>query len=304
MKTSDDARARAGGAEMRIGPLGRGRVGADSVVRGLAAAALAGLLALAAPGEGRAQDAAHLISYEALPSVGLEVSFDAATYAEREAITAEAEATIVPEVFALLDMDAAAAETQVTPGGYLLNTNASLQTRLPVAGEEADRFAAAVGYVFSQWSVLVTDFSAADGGTGYAVVSFPEGALDADLAHAYFEHAAGVAEGLGGGYTAFGDSMYFLNVRGADGPYSGLEDPDFIALLGRAADGFGQADATIAESGAVEARFVGNDWDSAPDGADYLAVLGGPDTPVAAALADLAATWNARVLEIANEKGW
>ncbi|MEQ8967892.1 MAG: hypothetical protein RID91_18900 [Azospirillaceae bacterium] len=293
MRTSDRARPAAGRAGMTR--------------RSVASAAAALVLAagLAAAPVVRAQDAAdHLISYEALPSVGVDVDFAPASYAERAEITAEAEATIVPEVFALLDMDPAAAETQVTPGGYLLNTNASLQTRLDVSAEDADRFAAAVGYVFSQWSVLVTDFAAADGGTGYAVVDFSDGTLDADLAQAFFEHAAGVAEGLGGGYTAFGDSMYFLNVRGDDGPYSGLEDPDFIAQLRASAQGFEPAEATVAESGAVEARFVGNDWDGAPEGGDYLAVLGGPDTPVAAALADLAATWNARILDIAAEKGW
>ena len=87
----------------------------------------------------------------------------------------------------------------MTPGGYLLNTNASLQTQAEVDAETADRFAAAAGYVFRQWSVLVSDFGAEDGGTGYGVVSFEDGTLDAGMAHAFFEHAASIADGLGGG---------------------------------------------------------------------------------------------------------
>jgi hypothetical protein len=268
-----------------------------------AALAFGGALALAGPAT--AQDTtAHLLSYEALPSVQVDVDFDPATYDQRAAITAEALDTVMPQVFDILGVDPAATETMVTPGGYLLNTNASLQTEATVDGATADRIAAAAGWVFRQWSVLVTDFGATDGGTGYAVVSFADGTLDADLAQAFFEHAAAVAEGLGGGYTAFGDAMYFLNVRGPDGPYSGIEDADFIDLLDEAAGSFAAADPAVTESGEAEARFVGNDWEAAPDGGAYLALLGGADSDTVAALTPVREAWTDRILAIAEENGW
>lgn len=269
-----------------------------------AAVAFGGALALAGPAA--AQDTTpHLLSYEALPSVQVDVDFGPATYDDRAAITAEALETVMPQVFDILGVVASAAtETMVTPGGYLLNTNASLQTEATVDGATADRIAAAAGWVFRQWSVLVTDFGNTDGGTGYAVVTFADGTLDADLAQAFFEHAASVAEGLGGGYTAFGDAMYFLNVRGPDGPYSGIEDADFIDLLDEAAGSFAEADPAVTESGEAEARFVGNDWEAASDGGDYLALLGGVDSDTVAALTPVREVWTARILEIADENGW
>lgn len=251
-----------------------------------------------------AQETVHLISYEALPSVQVEIDLTEATYDDRAQVTAEAAAEVMPKVLEILEIDPAAAETMVTPGGYLLNTNASLQTQAEVDAETADRFAAAAGYVFRQWSVLVSDFGAEDGGTGYGVVSFEDGTLDAGMAHAFFEHAASIAEGLGGGYTAFGSDMYFLNVRGEEGPYSGLEDPDFLAMLGEAADSFEPADPNLAETGEVEARFVGNDWENHPDGAEYLALLGGAGSETVTALDAIRDDWTARIEEIADENGW
>ena len=44
--------------------------------------------------------------------------------------------------------------------------------------EEVDELAAALGYVFRQWDVLVTDYSEGSaGGTGFGIVEFPDGAL-------------------------------------------------------------------------------------------------------------------------------
>lgn len=277
----------------------------SAVARTAVAAALGAAVAATAGGEpAAAQETVHLISYEALPSVQVDVDLTEASYAERAQITAEAAAEVMPEVLAILGVDPAMAETMVTPGGYLLNTNASLQTQAEIDAETADRFAAAAGYVFRQWSVLVSDFGAADGGTGYGVVSFEEGTLDAGMAQAFFEHAAAIAEGLGGGYTAFGSDMYFLNVRGEEGPYSGLEDADFLAMLGEAAETFEPADPDLGETGEVEARFIGNDWEAHPDGGEYTALLGGGDSETMAALDAIRDDWTARIEAIADENGW
>jgi hypothetical protein len=235
----------------------------------------AAAMALAAWGAA-AQEADVLLSYEAIPSVQVPLNLDAATWDQREAVTRAALETIAPKVFAAVGVDPAAVETDLTPGGYLLKTNASLQARAPVDPATATRLAAALGYVFRQWSVLVTTFDAAEGGTAYVSVGFPEGALTAELAQAFFEAAAAVDQGLGGGYTAFGDDMLFLNVRDGEGqPYSGLDDIAFAARLGQAAGAFGQG-ARVVDAGRAEARFVENDWEAASDGEDYAATLAAP----------------------------
>ncbi len=84
-----------------------------------------------------------------------------------------------------------------------------------------------------------------------------------------------VDPGLGGGYTAFGDDMIFLNVRDGQGqPYSKLEDAPFEAAMRKAADSFGLAKATVSQNGKARARFVGNNWRNKPAGDDYVAILG------------------------------
>jgi hypothetical protein len=261
----------------------------------------AGALALAA-WTGAAQEADVLLSYEAIPSVQIPLNLDAATYAQREALTQAALETIAPRVIAAAGVDPAGVETDLTPGGYLLKTNASLQARAAVDPATATRLAASLGYVFRQWSVLVTAFDAAEGGTAYVSVGFPEGALTAELAQDFFEAAAAVDQGLGGGYTAFGDDMLFLNVRDGEGaPYSGLDDIAFAARLGQAAGAFGQG-ARVADAGRAEARFVENDWEAASDGEDYAATLADP--ALVAALDGLRAEHTALVERMGAAFGW
>jgi hypothetical protein len=264
----------------------------------------AGALALLAwIGAAAAQEADVLLSYEAIPSVQVPLNLDAATYAQREAVTQAALETIAPRVFAAAGVDPAGVETDLTPGGYLLKTNASLQARAPVDQATATRLAAALGYVFRQWSVLVTTFDAAEGGTAYVSVGFPEGALTAEVAQAFFEAAAAVDQGLGGGYTAFGDDMLFLNVRDGEGrPYSGLEDIAFAARLGQAAGAFTQPPAQVVDAGRAEARFVENDWDAASDGENYAATLADP--ALVEKLDGLRAEHTALVERMAAEFGW
>ncbi|MFN3614302.1 MAG: hypothetical protein ACK4WC_07060 [Rubrimonas sp.] len=269
-------------------------------MRWMTTAALAALIGAAGPA---AAAEMHLISYEAIPSVQTDIDLAGATYDQRAELTAMVRDAIAPQVIAALAMDGALIETDLTPGGYLLNTNASLQARGQITEVEAIRLAAALGYVLRQWSVMVSRFDDDLGDTGYVVVSFPEDALTPEAAQAFFEAAAQLDEGLGGGYTAFGDEMIFLNVRdGEHVPYSGLDDIAFAALLGQAAGAFDGAELMITRAGYAHALFVGNDWNAATQGEDYARTLNDPE--LVAELDALRAAHEALVLEFADRHGW
>ena len=180
-----------------------------------------------------------------------------------------------------------------------MKTNASLQTEVDLEDSQADRFAAALGYVFRQYSVLVSELDDGDGKTGYVTVQFPENTLNAAVAQAFFEKAASVDKGLGGGYTAFGDDQIFLNVVDSKGkPYSGLDDAVFLAGLTKAAAEFGPPQPKIADSGTATARFIGNEWDKQPKGEAYVDILGGAGSETVKAL-DAIGTDYAKLVEAA-----
>ncbi|MBP2294924.1 hypothetical protein [Azospirillum rugosum] len=180
-------------------------------------------------------------------------------YEARQRLTERARDEIVPAVLRDGGIDLAGAATDLRMGGYQRRTNPSLHMAVTLGDGPADRLAAALAWVLDQDSVLVADFASADGATGYALVRFlvcfPGGTLTPDHAQRFFLAAAAVEDGLGGGYTAFGDTMLFLNLRGADGrPFSGLSDADFTAALGRAVATF--PGAALAETGRADARLI------------------------------------------------
>jgi hypothetical protein len=271
----------------------------------LAAVLAAALVLTALPAAARRDEPILLFSYECLAPARDAVDTAAAGFAEKAAFSRQVQAELVPQVIAALGVPAETVETEVTPGGYLLETNASLQSRLPIARDRADAFAAALGYVCRQDAVLVSDFGTEAGDTGYAIVSFPDDALTAAVAQAFFEHAAAIDEGLGGGYTAFRDEMIFLNVRDEDGvPYSGLDNGTFMALMAQAAATFPDHDLTILSSGVARAWFVGNDWDAAPQGGDYIGLLGGPDSDLVETLTAVQRQRDAMLARAAETHGW
>jgi hypothetical protein len=242
------------------------------------------MLLLPAPAA-RAADRVLLFSYEVTSAQFGFARLGEAAYADRAAVTAEALAEIVPGILAALGLDPARVETRMTPGGYLGRTNASLQSKAALDPARAEQLAAALGFVFRQSSVLVSDLKDRAGGTGHVTLSFPRGRLDANLAHRFFTHAAGVHKGLAGGYTAFADDMIFLNVRDDAGrPYSELDDRQFAAALATASASFPGAQPRRAIVGTAGARFIENSWRGKPDGADYVARLGGAEAPVMAPL--------------------
>lgn len=247
-------------------------------VRNLKAGLLAAGVMIALPAGAWAQSPTLLFSYEALTFDALGLDGDKATYDDRATFTTQVKDTELPQILTLLNIPADSVETQVTPGGYLLETNASLQSSFETDEKTADLFASAVGFTFRQWSVLVTDFTpAGEGNTGYGVITFADHVPTGDEAQDFFEHAAEVDPGLQGGYTAFGRDLYFLNVTDGDGkPYSGIDDAQFIASLQKAAESYTATPVTMSSSGRVDARFVENDWEGSPEGQDYAATLG-PD---------------------------
>ncbi|MEM9490706.1 MAG: hypothetical protein AAGC55_16280, partial [Myxococcota bacterium] len=186
------------------------------------------------------------LSYEAIPGTGVAldmgpVDVSGSDYAAKLDFTQDVFEQLVPEVIVAMASDHDEEISEITPGGFLLETNPSMQTRLLFTGDRAaadghaDRLAAALGYVMYQWSVLIADFAADDGATGYATVQFSD-ALTPELAQQFFAHAATVDDGLGGGYTAFDNDMIFLNLRDSSGaPFSGLDDESFITALEQAA---------------------------------------------------------------------
>jgi hypothetical protein len=264
---------------------------------------VAALWATAAAAQDGGATETWLISYETLPSAQVALNLDAATYAQKAEVAAEALAAISPGVIAAVGLDPAKIETELTPGGYLLETNPSLQARGAMDEDQATRLAAGFGYVFRQWSVLASLIDETAGDTAYVTVAFPEGGLSPDAAQAFFEAAAAQDDGLGGGYTAFGDEMIFLNVRDAERqPYSGLEDVAFAAKLGAAAGGFDAADLRVAGAGYARALFVGNDWETAPDGEHYALLLG--DAAAVAKLDALRAEHTALVERLGAGFGW
>src|SRR6185503_8216374 len=119
------------------------------------------------------------------------------------------------------------------------------------------------------------------------------------------EHAAEIHKGLGGGYTAFGDEMIFLNVRDEAGkPYSELDDRAFAKGLRQAAASFKGGSARVARVGHARAKFVGNSWRQKPNGEDYVALLGGASDPAVARLKQVQDRHTAMLMDAAERWGW
>jgi hypothetical protein len=233
------------------------------------------LLCLLAPAAAAEERPTLLFSYEVLNFDIHKIDPAKLSYERRVELTEAARQTELPEILGLLQIAPEKISTLLMPGGYKLETNASLQSAMEVDNKMADRFAASLGYVFRQWSVLVTDFAPEGAGnTAYGVVTFDHLVGAADAA-AFFRHAASVNPALGEGFTAFDEEMFFLNVTDAQGkPYSGVSDETFLADLSRAAASFKDAKVDVTGSGRADARFVENDWKASPEGNDYAKVLG------------------------------
>lgn len=240
-----------------------------------------------------------LFSYEALPAAQIVLpKAKTAPYADRDRLARTVADELVPAIIDAMKFDPTRAKTEVAPGGYLLETNPSLQTTLAIGHAEARRLAAALGYVLRQGSVLVSDCGDPAGTAAYAAIRFDR-PPDADLAHKFFLHAAAIEKGLGGGYSVTGGRMLFINLAGADGkPFSGLGSDAFVAGLRRASQSF--PGAALAASGKCRAYLVENDWSKSTNGEGYAAQLG----PGGGGLMLLRLKHTAMVESFASRHGW
>ena len=242
--------------------------------RGLLPRLLLALLALLLWGQAALAQTALLFSYEAMPSAQIVLpKAKDAPYAEKERLARAVAEELAPGIIDAAMLDPARARTEVAPGGDRSQTNPSLQTTLPASDAQARRLAAGLGYVLRQGSVLVSDCGDPGGAAAYGAIRFDR-PPSPDLAHRFFEHAARIEPGLGGGYSVTGGAMLFINLAGPDGkPYSGLGGDAFVAALRRAADSF--PGAALAASGKCRAYLVENDWSKATNGEEFAAAFGG-----------------------------
>ncbi len=230
---------------------------------------LAILLLVPLGGAQAQEERRFLLAYETVLSTDVAPPA-AASYAEREQTARIVATRITPAVFAAIGLDATRSQTRVAPGGYLGATNPAILTSLPATPAQAQRLAAALGFVLRQDSVLIADFDG--GGTYHVNIDFPYRSLTPPIAQAFFQRAMLVHTGLGGGYFTLDDRMVFLNLRGADGkPYSGLSDWPFLERLRIAVDRF--PGARIGDSGQIATRLVANNWKTAVNGQDYARTL-------------------------------
>ncbi len=235
-----------------------------------AAALLLYLLATTALAQAQVDQAQVHVAYQAIP--GTDTGWpDIARldYAQRQALSEAVARDIVPGVLRAVGADEAATRTAIVPGGYRLRTDPSLVTSFATAGDaavdSADRFAAAIAYVLRQDAVLV--FAAEARGDSVTVrVRLDQPCLTPQAAQAFFRHAATVAAGLGGGYTAFDCEMWFVNLRDDGGaPYSSLDDTAFAQALAMAAARFAPP-ATIAGTFRSRTALVGVGWPQSAGG--------------------------------------
>src|SRR5581483_11888339 len=95
-----------------------------------------------------------LSSQHAQPPEGRKASYD-----EKDALTRTVLAEIVPHVWTAVGVVAARARSRVQAGGYGTEVNPAIHSNLQTTEAEARRLAAALGYVFRQYAVLVYDLS-------------------------------------------------------------------------------------------------------------------------------------------------
>jgi len=157
-------------------------------------------------------------------------------FAGRAETTAVLISELGPSVLAAAGLDPGGFDAEIVPGGYEGKVNPAVLLALEGSEDEARRAAAAFGHVFEQSSVLV--WREAPAGSLVAAVTLPS--VTPNLAEHFFRLAGAIERGLSGGFTARGNQLLFINLRGRDGrPLSGLEDEAFVAALERAAGVFG-----------------------------------------------------------------
>ncbi len=220
------------------------------------------------------QRVAWLLSYEVLSS--RHAVTPAPRYADKDKLASGALARSVRPTLAALDVTVENVRSRVRPGGYKDAVSPAIQTEVTATEVQANRIAAALGFVFEQWAVLVADLRPEWGETTYVSVRFGRDALSSARADLFFAHARRRLASDKLGFSALGDHMIFLNID------TGIDDGRFAAGLARAAGDLRGVSILVTGPHPARAWLVKNDWDRAPDGEDYARVIG--DAALTAAL--------------------
>lgn len=157
-------------------------------------------------------------------------------FATRAETTAVLISELGPPGLAAIELDPGLFDAEIVPGGYQGKINPAVLLTFDGTEEQARRAAASFGHIFSQSAVLIWR----DASEGDLVVAVGLPTVTPTLADHFFRLAAAIEPGLAGGFTARGNQLLFINLRGGDGkPFSGLADDAFAAALQRAAGQFG-----------------------------------------------------------------
>lgn len=233
-------------------------------------AALLGLLAAAivaaAPGLAEAPRTWRL-AFEIISSQH-EQPARKATYDEKERLTRMALAEMVPHVWTQLGAVASRARSRVRPGGYKDEINPAIHSNVVTGEAEARRLAAALGYVFRQWAVLMYDLDAEPGTHRYVSVRFPRGTLTLAQADRYFARARAQLANDKLGFSTAGSRLLFINLA------TGIADDAFVAGLARAGADLPDSAIKVEPAKPVRAFLIENDWAKSKDGEDFAGFLG------------------------------
>ena len=211
------------------------------------------------------------------------------SYAEKDALTRAVLAEIVPHVWTALGAVAARARSRVQVGGYGTEVNPAIHSNIQTHEAEARRLAAALGYVFRQYAVIMYDLAADRSDIRQVSVRFPRGSLTPALAERYFVLARRQLKSDKLGFSGTRSRMIFINLN------TGIADEAFAAGLARAAAEWPEASIKVEPPKPAQAMLIENDWDKAKVGEDYVRLLGANGERLAVALTVLQNRHDGRV---------
>lgn len=241
---------------------------------------------------------AWLVAYEVLPLERKDLpGLVRATYQQREEVTREAAERLVPKALRVFGSDLRLEWTRIGPGGHAGEINPAVYTSISATRVQAEKVAAALGYVMRQSSVLVADLQDDKGNIAMVEISFSDAGLT-PLRAAGFLRAANLTLASNElGFSAIDDRMIFLNIG------TGIDDEAFHAGLAKTATTFPPPPAVSAVKRAT-ATFVTNNWSRSPDGEEYAARLGGAMSNDVLNLRQLRGEHRAIIARAAQRYGW
>ncbi len=225
-----------------------------------------------------------LSSQHAQPPEGRKASYD-----EKDALTRAALAEIVPHVWTTLGAVATRARSRVQAGGYGTEVNPAIHSNLQTTEAEARRLAAALGFVFRQYAVIMYDLRAEQSDLRQVSVRFPRRSLTPAIAERFFGLARRQLNSDKLGFSATFSRMIFINIS------TGLSDEALADGLARAAKEWPEPTIKIEPPKPVRAFLIENDWGKAKAGEDYVRHFGPNGPRLAAALEVLQRRHDGRV---------